>query len=145
MLYSVAARYSWEAAHFLPGVPDTHKCSRMHGHNYVMEIEVDEDELSPNPNGTGFVIDFGELDKIVDPFIKQLDHRVLNDIPGLYNPTAELIAAWFMKRLVGHFLAVRRVTVWETPRYSATVRYERAVAAIRQDAINQKQEERDVA
>ena len=92
---SITRRYHFEAAHFLPKVADTHKCKRMHGHNYKLEITIGGNLVC----GTGFVIDFWELDNIVKPLLDLVDHRVLNDVPGLDNPTAELIAAWFLLEL----------------------------------------------
>jgi 6-pyruvoyltetrahydropterin/6-carboxytetrahydropterin synthase len=91
---TVTRRYSFEAAHFLPHVPEGHKCKRMHGHNYEIEVTVSGEVM-----GNGFIIDFWDLDKIVDPLVERLDHRTLNDIDGLDNPTAEEIAAWFLWRL----------------------------------------------
>ncbi len=68
----------------------------MHGHNYRVEITftgpVDE---------RGFIRDFFEIDALVLPLLKLVDHKVLNDVPGLENPTAELIAAWFGEKIPG--------------------------------------------
>lgn len=66
----------------------------MHGHNYKMLVSV-RDELDER----GFVMDFAELDAIVLPLTKQVDHKVLNEVVGLENPTAELIAKWFLERI----------------------------------------------
>lgn len=86
--------YRFESAHFLPMLPVTHKCHHMHGHNYRMEVTV----RGPL-DSRGFVLDFAELDEQVTPLLKRIDHKVLNTIEGLENPTAELIAAWFLARL----------------------------------------------
>lgn len=94
MLTTVTRRYAFEAAHFLPHVPSTHKCKRMHGHNYEVEIEVEG-----KPAESGFIIDFFTLDKIVQPLVDMIDHRILNDQAGLENPTAELIGVWFAQRV----------------------------------------------
>lgn len=91
----ITKRYSFEAAHWLPGVPPEHKCSRMHGHNYEIEVTCG----GPVDGMTGFVLDFWDLDKIVDPLVDKVDHRTLNDIAGLENPTAELIAKWFLDQI----------------------------------------------
>lgn len=90
----VSRRYTFEAAHFLPHVPEGHKCKRMHGHNYEIVISV----YGP-VRENGFVIDFWDLDKIVDPIVAQIDHRCLNETAGLENPTAEIIGAWFKSRI----------------------------------------------
>lgn len=112
---TVTRRYHFESAHWLPNVAIDHKCHRMHGHNYEVEITIAGPVMA-----TGFLIDFFDLDKIVEPLIRQIDHRTLNDVSGLENPTAELIAAWFMRSvdLVGATMAplhsVERVRVYET-------------------------------
>jgi 6-pyruvoyltetrahydropterin/6-carboxytetrahydropterin synthase len=104
---TITRRYHFEAAHWLPFVSDDHKCKRVHGHNYEVEITV-EKEIEPN----GFLIDFADLDKLVQPLINEIDHRCLNDIPGLYNPTAELISTWFLVRL--KYNGVTAVRIYET-------------------------------
>jgi 6-pyruvoyltetrahydropterin/6-carboxytetrahydropterin synthase len=116
MKTSVTRRYHFESAHFLPKVREGHKCARPHGHNYEMEVTVQK----PDDGGIyndGFIIDFWDLDKVVQPLLDQVDHRMLNDIPGLENPTAELIAAWFMDRIQRVFqrtLSITNVRIFET-------------------------------
>jgi 6-pyruvoyltetrahydropterin/6-carboxytetrahydropterin synthase len=90
----IGRTYRFEAAHHLPLLPDGHKCRNMHGHSYRVDVVV-KGCLDPR----GFVADFAEIDAQVLPLIGQVDHRVLNDIEGLENPTAELIAAWLLARL----------------------------------------------
>jgi 6-pyruvoyltetrahydropterin/6-carboxytetrahydropterin synthase len=104
---TITKRYHFESAHFLPYVREGHKCKRMHGHNYEVEITV-----NTPIRGDGFVIDFWDLDKVVQPLIDQIDHRCLNDIDGLQNPTAELIATWFLTALQMH--GVSKVRLYET-------------------------------
>ncbi len=91
---TIGRTYRFESAHRLPLLPATHKCHHLHGHNYRVEVRV-AGELDER----GFVLDFAELDAALLPLIKQVDHKLLNDVPGLENPTAELIAAWFLERL----------------------------------------------
>lgn len=110
-MYYVMRRYHFESAHWLPNVPEGHKCKRMHGHNYELEIFVRSNDL----NAQGFVIDFWELDKIVQPFVDILDHKTINDT--IDNPTAELIAQWFFGRIkirLPKGLDLYVVRVWET-------------------------------
>lgn len=104
MIHSITRRYHFEAAHFLPHVADGHRCKRMHGHNYELEVTVVGSLLH-----TGFIIDFWDLDKIVQPIIDQIDHRVLNDISGLENPTAENITSWFFDRLADYNITAVRI------------------------------------
>jgi 6-pyruvoyltetrahydropterin/6-carboxytetrahydropterin synthase len=117
MTTTIRRRYHFEAAHRLPKVPPEHRCFRMHGHNYEIEIVV-----SGALDDRGFVADFAELDSIVMPIVARCDHRVLNDVPGLENPTAEIIAAWFLGQIENACsLTVDSVCVFETKHCSATV------------------------
>ncbi len=92
----IGRTYRFESAHHLPLLPDGHQCKNMHGHNYRMDLvvrgEIDE---------RGFIKDFAEIDAEVDPLIRLVDHKLLNDVEGLENPTAEVIAAWFYERIEG--------------------------------------------
>lgn len=101
---TIGRTFRFESAHFLPKVPEGHRCKRLHGHNYKVEVivtgEVDE---------RGFVKDFGELDTGIAPLLAKVDHRLLNDVPGLENPTAEIIARWFLEQIP----SATRVKVWE--------------------------------
>ena len=90
----IGRTYRFESAHHLPLLPEGHKCKNMHGHNYRMEVVV-----RGTLDARGFVKDFAEIDSDVMPLIKKIDHRVLNDIEGLENPTAEVIASWFFQRI----------------------------------------------
>jgi 6-pyruvoyltetrahydropterin/6-carboxytetrahydropterin synthase len=101
--------YRFEAAHSLPNVPPGHKCARMHGHSYVIEVVI-EGEVDPI---AGWVMDFAAIDEYALPLVRQLDHQVLNEIEGLANPTSELLAAWWWQRL--HLPGLVEVVVSETP------------------------------
>jgi 6-pyruvoyltetrahydropterin/6-carboxytetrahydropterin synthase len=103
--------YRFEAAHFLPRVPPGHKCARMHGHSYRIEIAI-EGEVDAE---RGWVMDFAEIDEHVAPLIHQLDHQVLNEIDGLSNPTSELLARWFWRKLAAWMPGLVEVAVAETP------------------------------
>lgn len=87
--------YRFEAAHYLPRVPTGHKCARMHGHSYEIQLAI-EGEVDRD---LGWVMDFAAIDDYALPLIKLLDHQVLNEIEGLANPTIELVAAWWWHRL----------------------------------------------
>lgn len=100
----IGSTYRFESAHHLPNLPDGHKCKNLHGHNYRLEIVV----CGPL-DIRGFVKDFAEIDAELAPLIKQMDHRLLNDVDGLENPTAENIAAWFFNRITD----CERVRVYE--------------------------------
>lgn len=109
MLTQISRRYHFESAHFLPNVHDGHKCKRVHGHNYEIEVTYE----GPMQQ-TGFLIDFWDLDKIVKPIIERIDHRCLNDIPGLENPTAENIGAWLLATFRESDDGIIAVRVYET-------------------------------
>jgi 6-pyruvoyltetrahydropterin/6-carboxytetrahydropterin synthase len=102
--------FRFEAAHALPDLPQGHKCRRMHGHSYRVDIhvtgQVDEE--------TGWVVDFGRIKKIVEPIIDQLDHSVLNEIPGLANSTSERIARYLWDRISPELPILSAVTIWES-------------------------------
>lgn len=101
-IVSVTRRFHFESAHFLPHVREGHKCRAMHGHNYVGEVElfcaVSDLDKGP-PTERGFVMDFWDIDKILALILQKVDHKVLNHVEGLENPTAENIARWFWHRI----------------------------------------------
>lgn len=82
--------FTFEAAHRLPHVPEGHKCGRLHGHSFMVRLEI-TGEVDPH---TGWIIDFAELKAAFKPTYERLDHHYLNDIPGLENPTSEVLAKW---------------------------------------------------
>jgi 6-pyruvoyltetrahydropterin/6-carboxytetrahydropterin synthase len=111
MRVELAREYGFEAAHRLPRVPESHKCARLHGHSFRVEIrvagEVDAD--------AGWLIDFGDISAVVEPLLKQeLDHRTLNDVPGLENPTSEILCGWLWGRGGARVPGLSAVTVHET-------------------------------
>jgi 6-pyruvoyltetrahydropterin/6-carboxytetrahydropterin synthase len=106
----VVKDFSFEAAHFLPNVPEGHKCRRIHGHSFRGEIAV----RGPIDARLGWVVDFADLKRAVDPIVSELDHYLLNDIAGLENPTSELLAIWIWKRVATHVANLHRVTIEET-------------------------------
>lgn len=102
--------FTFEAAHRLPNVPEGHKCSRLHGHSYRVEVHV-SDVVGED---TGWVQDFGELKSAFKPLEDKLDHNYLNEIEGLTNPTSEILAKWIWDRLVTALPNIRAVQVRET-------------------------------
>lgn len=114
----ITKSFTFDAAHYLPRVPQEHKCRRLHGHTYEVVIGL-EGDVDPH---LGWVVDYGEVSRVVDPLIRELDHHCLNDQAGLENPTAEVLAAWLFERLRGALPQLADVTVRETPRTSATYR-----------------------
>jgi 6-pyruvoyltetrahydropterin/6-carboxytetrahydropterin synthase len=101
--------FTFEAAHRLPHVPEGHKCSRLHGHSYRVEVHVrgDVDPVS------GMIMDFADVKAAFKPLDDKLDHRYLNEVDGLENPTSENLARWVWKQLEGS-LSLSRIVVRET-------------------------------
>jgi 6-pyruvoyltetrahydropterin/6-carboxytetrahydropterin synthase len=102
--------FRFEAAHSLTGVPEGHKCRRIHGHSYRLDVHVE----GPVDEASGMVMDFHEIQKVVKPIIEQLDHRLLNDIAGLENSTSEIICKYFWDRLKSALPGLSALTVWES-------------------------------
>ncbi|MCD0419107.1 MAG: 6-carboxytetrahydropterin synthase QueD [Rhodopseudomonas sp.] len=106
----ITQAFRFEAAHYLPKVPETHRCKRMHGHSYRVELQLS----GPVNPDTGFVLDFFEIEAVFGPLLKRLDHYCLNDIEGLENPTAENIAVWIWRRTKPELPQLSGVRVYET-------------------------------
>ncbi|CAI0934813.1 6-carboxytetrahydropterin synthase QueD [Serratia proteamaculans] len=102
--------FTFEAAHLLPNVPDGHKCGRLHGHSFVVRLEI-TGEVDKH---TGWIIDFAELKAIFKPTLDRLDHYYLNDIPGLENPTSEVLAEWIWNQIKPQLPILSAVVVKET-------------------------------
>jgi 6-pyruvoyltetrahydropterin/6-carboxytetrahydropterin synthase len=102
--------FRFEAAHRLPRVPEGHKCARLHGHSFRVELSV----AGPVDEETGWFMDFQRLYDAWKPLHEALDHRYLNDIPGLENPTSEVLARWVWDALKPGLAPLTRVTVHET-------------------------------
>ena len=103
-------KFSFDSAHYLPKLPEDHKCKRMHGHTFNVEIHITG---SINPE-IGWIMDFAEIKTICDPVIKKLDHRVLNDIKGLDNPTSENLAKWIWDKEKPQLTGLKKIIVSET-------------------------------
>lgn len=107
----ITQAFTFEAAHRLPHVPLTHRCHRMHGHSYRIELCLE----GPVDAHTGFVVDFFDVEAAFSPLLLQLDHYCLNDVEGLENPTAENIAIWIWNRIKPAVPQTSAVVVYETP------------------------------
>jgi 6-pyruvoyltetrahydropterin/6-carboxytetrahydropterin synthase len=99
-----------EAAHRLPNVPAGHKCARLHGHSFRIEVHLDGEPGADS----GWVMDFAELKVAFAPVFEQLDHRYLNEVEGLENPTSERLAIWIWKALKPTLPALSEIVVHET-------------------------------
>jgi 6-pyruvoyltetrahydropterin/6-carboxytetrahydropterin synthase len=102
--------FTIEAAHRLPNLPTEHKCGRLHGHSFNVEIAVG----GPIDPHKGWIIDYAEIKAAFQPLFDVLDHNYLNDIPGLQNPTSEILAMWIWERLKPELHNLTAVIVHET-------------------------------
>lgn len=102
--------FQFEAAHLLPRLPVSHKCRRLHGHSFRIEIIV-AGEVDPT---IGWLMDYAEISDLFKPIWEQLDHRYLNEVGGLENPTSENIAVWIWQRLKPTLPLLIEIVVAET-------------------------------
>ncbi|PKH18416.1 6-carboxytetrahydropterin synthase QueD [Enterobacterales bacterium CwR94] len=102
--------FTFEAAHRLPNVPVGHKCNRIHGHSFTVRLEITGD-IDPH---TGWLMDFSELKAAFQPTYDRLDHHYLNDIPGLENPTSEVLSRWIWEQIKPLVPQLSRVLIKET-------------------------------
>ena len=102
--------FNLECAHRLPNVPEGHKCARVHGHSFKVELHV----RGPVDGRLGWVMDYAQIKQAFEPLHEQLDHRYLNDVDGLDNPTSEQLARWIWLRLKPSLPLLARVVVHET-------------------------------
>lgn len=102
--------FTFEAAHLLPGAPEGHKCRRLHGHSYRVRVWV---RGEPDPTA-GWIVDFADIKAACEPVRRELDHQYLNEIKGLENPTAELLARWIWTRLETRLPGLCRLEINET-------------------------------
>jgi 6-pyruvoyltetrahydropterin/6-carboxytetrahydropterin synthase len=102
--------FSLECAHHLPNVPEGHKCARLHGHSFRVEVHV----VGPVGARSGWVMDFADVKAAFAPLFERLDHHCLNDVAGLENPTSENLARWIWRELQPALPQLSRIVVHET-------------------------------
>ena len=103
--------FTFDSAHFLPNVPEDHKCRNMHGHTYRLKVWIED---QPDPH-YGWVMDFAVLKQVVKPVVAQLDHKCMNNVEGLENPTCEQIAIWIWNKLKPSLPKMASIELHETP------------------------------
>lgn len=113
-MYRITKEFHFSASHILNGLPENHPCSRLHGHNYIVVIELASREL----NRVGFVVDFGDLKALKRYIDVVFDHRHLNDIDALkgLQPSAEVLAEHFFFFCKSQWVQTSKVSVSETPK-----------------------------
>ena len=117
MNITIRKTFDFDAAHWLTAVPAGHKCARLHGHTYRVEVV-----LYGEPDSRGMVMDYAELADAWAPVHELLDHRLLNEVEGLENPTTEVLAPFIARMLLDRLSLLEEVTVYESSTTSATVR-----------------------
>ena len=128
---SIYKEFSFAAAHRLPKVPEGHKCANLHGHEFRLIVGIS----GPLIRGTGWIMDFGDLKKVVAPVLEQLDHHYLNEVPLLLNPTSENLTSWIWNAIEAELASldpaifegtvrprVCEITVFETPTSYASLK-----------------------
>lgn len=110
MRVSLTKSFDFEAAHWLPCFPEGHKCRRLHGHSFKVDVVVE----GVVPEARGYLVDFGEIKAAIAPLQARLDHYLLNEIEGLANPTSEVLAQWVYDRLKPQLPLLAAVRVHET-------------------------------
>ena len=117
-MYAITKEFAFSASHTLTLLPDDHQCARLHGHNYIVKIELNSLELDE----VGFVTDYGDLSPLKKYVDREFDHRDLNEVMKHPNPTAELIAKHFYDWCIQRFPNTVAIHVSETPKTWATYR-----------------------
>lgn len=120
MIVELVKSFGFEAAHYQPNLPEGHKCRRLHGHSFRVDIHV-RGTVDPEQ---GWLIDYSEIKQAVVPVIERLDHYLLNDIEGLENPTSEALCRWLWQRILPALPGLSAVVVHETCSSSCTYRGE---------------------
>ena len=102
--------FTVEAAHRLPHVPEGHKCARLHGHSFRIELHLS----GPVDPQAGWVMDFADVQAAFKPIYERLDHHYRNDIAGLENPTSEQLAKWIWDQAKPLLPLLSAIVVHET-------------------------------
>jgi 6-pyruvoyltetrahydropterin/6-carboxytetrahydropterin synthase len=108
---TIFKQFTFDSAHFLPNVPDGHKCKGIHGHTYKLTLFLD----GPLEANLGWVADFGEVKAAANTVIALIDHKLLNEIKGLENPTCELLAIWLWRQMKPAIPMLKLIELYETP------------------------------
>ncbi|MFE2179360.1 6-pyruvoyl tetrahydropterin synthase family protein [Streptomyces sp. NPDC059455] len=120
MVYRISKEFHFSASHRLDGLPPEHQCVRLHGHNYVVELELSA--AADGLDGVGFVRDYGDLAPFRQWLDDKVDHRHLNDLLVDRSPSAENLARWMYEQWQQHFPELSAVRVRETAKAWAEYR-----------------------
>lgn len=108
---TIFKQFTFDSAHFLPNVPSEHKCRQIHGHTYQLTIFIQ----GPLDAHLGWVDDFAVIKNEVKKIIEIVDHKMLNNIEGLENPTCELLAKWLWDQIRMKIPLLKKIELYETP------------------------------
>ena len=111
MNFELKQHFQIESARFLPHLAKNHPCSRMHGHSFRIQFRIH----GPLKQPEGWVLDYNEIQSRLAPILEEIDHRILNEVPGLENPTTENLCHWLFKRASALIPEICQVTIAETP------------------------------
>ncbi len=111
MKFELRQQFRIESARFLPFLPEQHPCRQMHGHSFMITLRLIGESVEP----IGWVRDYHEIQKSVEPTLKKLDHQVLNKVPGLENPTSENLSYWLYNEIKKTIPELVQIIVAETP------------------------------
>ncbi len=108
---TIFKQFTFDSAHFLPMVPEGHKCREIHGHTYKLTVFI----KGPVDEQLGWVVDFNDIKHVILDTLNKVDHKFLNNVPGLENPTCELLAKWLWNNIKQTIPRLRRIELYETP------------------------------
>lgn len=111
MLFELKQQFRIESARFLPNLAEGHPCKRTHGHSFLITMRL----KGPLDAKIGWVRDFNQIEILMGPILKQIDHRLLNEVPGLENPTSEILCRWIFEKAHVLLPELIQVSVSETP------------------------------
>lgn len=111
MNFELKQHFQIESARFLPHLDKTHPCAHMHGHSFKIILSF----IGPLDPKLGWVMDYHEITTVMKPLLADLDHKVLNNIEGLENPTSENLAQWVYKKVKAKIPILNAVNISETP------------------------------
>lgn len=109
MSMTVFHEFTIESARRLTSLPDSHICSRLHGNTFRIRVGV----MGPIDQAAGWIMDFADVAAVVEPVLDQVDHTLLNEVPGLENPTTENLAVWIWDQVKPTLDGLAEITILE--------------------------------
>lgn len=111
MVFNLKHQFRIESARFLPRLPEGHPCKQIHGHSFLITLEIESPSLHPELE---WLIDFNQVSEAAKPVLKLLDHQLLNEVPGLENPTSENLCLYIFRKLKPQLQQLKKVSIQET-------------------------------